>query len=83
AYQMNWKGENFYTGNHIPAFVTSGPRFKQWLEQQRARGTRVIFATTEHSRTTSLRKEVGKVKSFRVITDEALNNKFTLTRIEL
>ena len=21
AYQMNWKGENFYTGNHLPVFV--------------------------------------------------------------
>ena len=21
AYQMNWKGENFYTSNHIPAFA--------------------------------------------------------------
>ena len=24
AYQMNWKGENFYTGNHVPAFVSTG-----------------------------------------------------------
>ena len=32
AYQMNWKGENFYTGNHIPAFVSTGATFTNWLE---------------------------------------------------
>ena len=28
AYQMNWKGENFYTGNHVPAFVSTGKKFQ-------------------------------------------------------
>ena len=25
---MNWKGENFYTGNRLPAFVSTGAKFK-------------------------------------------------------
>ena len=33
AYQMNWKGENFYTGNRVPAFVSSGEKFKEWVER--------------------------------------------------
>ncbi|MDB4944765.1 MAG: Polymyxin resistance protein ArnT, undecaprenyl phosphate-alpha-L-Ara4N transferase, partial [Labilithrix sp.] len=35
AYQMNWKGENFYTGNHVPAFVSSGATFQSWLKTQK------------------------------------------------
>ncbi len=29
AYQMNWKGENFYTGNRMPAFVSSGRQVQE------------------------------------------------------
>ena len=36
AYQMNWKGENFYTGNHVPAFVSTGATFTD-LAQEAAR----------------------------------------------
>jgi hypothetical protein len=50
AYQMNWKGENFYTGNRIAAFVQTGKKFKEWLDQQRKKGVRVLYFTTEHSR---------------------------------
>jgi 4-amino-4-deoxy-L-arabinose transferase-like glycosyltransferase len=32
AYQLNWKGENFYTGNDVPAFVSSGKRFTDWVD---------------------------------------------------
>ena len=40
AYQMNWKGENFYTGNHIPAFVSSGATFTDVAEEAEARRAR-------------------------------------------
>jgi 4-amino-4-deoxy-L-arabinose transferase-like glycosyltransferase len=83
AYQMNWKGENFYTGNHIPAFVSTGTKFKSWLTEERERGTRVVYFTTEHSREATLKTELGKVKRYERLTDKTLNNKFFLARVEL
>lgn len=82
AYQMNWKGENFYTGNRIPAFVSSGATFQTWLKKEREKGAKVMYFVTEHSRTSGLRSEVGG-KSYKEITDKALNNKFVLVRAEL
>jgi hypothetical protein len=83
AYQMNWKGENFYTGNHVPAFVASGAKFKSWITEQREEGTRVVCFTTEHSRESSLKTDLGKVTRFERLTGKALNNKFFLARVEL
>jgi len=80
AYQMNWKGENFYTGNRVPAFVSSGAKFKTWISEQKKKGTKVMFFTTEHSRMGSLKSELGPLKDFKVLTDRQLNNKFALAR---
>jgi hypothetical protein len=82
AYQLNWKGENFYTGNRVPAFVSSGKRFKHWVDSQKNEGVRVMFFTTEHSRISSLKRELGDTTKFDLLTDEALNNKFVLARVE-
>ena len=82
AYQMNWKGENFYTGNHIPAFVSSGATFTAWMKTQREKGIRVMYFVTEHSRTGGLKSEVGG-KNYRELTDRALCNKFVVVRAEL
>ena len=82
AYQMNWKGENFYTGNKIPAFVSSGAAFTTWVKQQKEKGVKVMFFVTEHSRTGGLRSEAG-AKSYKEITDKDLCNKFVLVRAEL
>jgi 4-amino-4-deoxy-L-arabinose transferase-like glycosyltransferase len=83
AFQMNWKGENFYTGNRIPAFVSTGAAFRKWLDEQRNVGVRVLFFTTEHSRESGLKSELGKIKRFEKLTSKALNNKFFLARVEL
>jgi 4-amino-4-deoxy-L-arabinose transferase-like glycosyltransferase len=83
AYQMNWKGENFYTGNRLPAFVRSGTAFKNYVKEQRDKGVRVIFVSTEHSRVNSLKNELGTVKKFEPLTTPALNNKFFVARVEL
>jgi 4-amino-4-deoxy-L-arabinose transferase-like glycosyltransferase len=83
AYQMNWKGENFYTGNRLPAFVKTGEEFTKWVRDEKAHGLRVMFFTTEHSRTNGLKSELGKVAKFEVVTDKGLNNKFALVRVEL
>ena len=82
AYQMNWKGENFYTGNQVPAFVSSGATFTTWLRQQREKGVHVMYFVTEHSRVGGLRNEVG-AKSLREVTDKTLCNKFVLVRADL
>jgi hypothetical protein len=82
AYQMNWKGENLYTGNHIPAFVSTGATFQSWLKQQREKGAKVMYFITEHTRLHGLLNEVA-AKSYKEITDKELCNKFVLVRTEL
>jgi hypothetical protein len=81
AYQMNWKGENFYTGNRVPAFVASGQKFKDWVAAERKRGVTTMYFTTEHGRVGSLKSELGNPKDFAKITDEDLNNKFFVARV--
>jgi 4-amino-4-deoxy-L-arabinose transferase-like glycosyltransferase len=82
AYQMNWKGENFYTGNHVPAFVSTGSTFTNWLKKKRDEGAKVMYFITEHGRIGGLKGEVA-AKSYREVTDKTLCNKFVLVRAEL
>jgi hypothetical protein len=82
AYQMNWKGENFYTGNRIPAFVSTGAPFTAWLKKQREAGVKVLYFITEHGRIGGLKNEVA-AKSYREVTDRTLCNKFVLVRAQL
>ncbi|HZU84558.1 MAG TPA: glycosyltransferase family 39 protein [Polyangiaceae bacterium] len=82
AYQMNWKGENFYTGNRVPAFVSSGSTFTNWLKQKREQGAKVMYFITEHGRIGGLKSEVS-AKAYREVTDKTLCNKFVLVRAEL
>ncbi len=82
AYQMNWKGENFYTSNKVPAFVSSGERFTQWVDEQKKHGIRRVYFVTETGRIGSLKRELGQPKSFTEITNRTLDNKFTVARIE-
>ncbi|HEY3821764.1 MAG TPA: glycosyltransferase family 39 protein [Polyangiaceae bacterium] len=82
AYQMNWKGENFYTGNHIPAFVSTGATFTTWMKKKREEGEKVMYFVTEHGRVGGLKTEVA-AKKYDLITDATLCNKFVLVRAEL
>jgi hypothetical protein len=82
AYQMNWKGENFYTSNKVPAFVSSGEPFKRWVDEQKAKGIHRIYFITEHGRSGSLKRELGDPRTFTELTDKALNNKFFVARVE-
>jgi 4-amino-4-deoxy-L-arabinose transferase-like glycosyltransferase len=83
AYQMNWKGENFYTGNRLPAFVSSGDKFKGWISRQRKRGTKELFFVTEHARIGALKVELGSGARVVTLTDKRLNNKFALVSAQL
>jgi hypothetical protein len=80
AYQMNWKGENFYSGNRMATFVSSGKKFKTWITEERQAGKSTFYFTTEHTRLKNLKKELDDPPSFEVLTDETLNNKFALAR---
>lgn len=82
AYQMNWKGENFYTGNHIPAFVSTGSTFTTWLKKKKDEGVKVMYFITEHGRIGGLKSEVA-AKSYHEVTDKNLCNKFILVRADL
>jgi 4-amino-4-deoxy-L-arabinose transferase-like glycosyltransferase len=81
AYQMNWKGENFYTGNHVPAFVSTGERFRSWITEQKKDGVKVMYFTTEWGRMGSLKSELGEPKHFTVLTTRRMDNKFFLARV--
>ena len=83
GYQMNWKGENFYSGNRLPAFVSSGAKFKSWLDKRQKGGTKVVFFLTEHGRIGTLKGELGKGARLRTLTDKRVNDKFALVRVEL
>ena len=80
---MNWKGENFYTGNRVAAFVRSGEPFQDFMKEQRAKGVHTLYFTTEPSRFGALQRELGSHKSFRVLTNDRINNKFGIAKVEL
>jgi hypothetical protein len=82
AYQMNWKGENFYSGNRIPAFVSTGSTFTTWLKKEKDGGAKVMFFVTEHSRVGGLKSEV-QGKTYTELTTKELDNKFVLVKVEL
>ena len=81
AYQMNWKGENFYASNRIPAFVSSGKKFKDWIKKEQENGVKTMYFVTEHGRSQGLKNELGTVASFEKITDKKLNNKFAVFKV--
>jgi 4-amino-4-deoxy-L-arabinose transferase-like glycosyltransferase len=80
AYQMNWKGENFYLGNHVPAFVTSGKKFQDYILEEKKKGAKTFYFLTEHGRTGTLSNELGTPRIFERLTLPELNNKFLLVR---
>jgi len=80
AFQMNWKGENFYTGNAVPAFVSSGKKFQDYILEQKKKGVKTFYFMTEHGRMGSLANELGGPRIFDKLTTPELNNKFGLVR---
>jgi hypothetical protein len=80
AYQMNWKGENFYMGNRVPAFVTSGKKFQDFILDEKKKGAKTFYFLTEHGRAGSLSNELGTPRFFDKLTTPEVNNKFVLVR---
>lgn len=80
AYQLNWKGENFYTGNDVAIFIASGAPFQAYLEARRAKGQRTVFVIAERARVERLRRELGTVVSFE---ERATSPEYALVRVRL
>ena len=83
AYQLNWKGENFYTGNNVALFITSGAPLRAYLDARKRAGESTVYFVTERGRVAGLRGELGTVRSFAEITDRAASYEFALVRAEL
>ncbi len=75
AFQMNWKGENFYTGNRVIPYVsTKNEKFKQWVDDHR--GERHFFIT-EPSRYNRMTQQ-AKPKSGKIDPLENTCNKYKI-----
>jgi 4-amino-4-deoxy-L-arabinose transferase-like glycosyltransferase len=80
AYQLNWKGENFYTGNHLAIFVKSGARFRRYVRERREKSP-VLHVVLETRRLRALRAVLGQVKAVDMLTTRAESDKICLVRV--
>ncbi len=83
AYQLNWKGENFYSGNDVAIFIASGTPMRSYLDARKRTGASTIYFVTERGRVAGLRNELGVVRSFAELTDRSVSYEFSLVRAEL
>ncbi len=83
AYQLNWKGENFYTGNNLAIFVQSGAPMRAYLEGRRDAKEHTAYFVAETGRVAGLRTELGAVRRFDTLTDASTSAEFCLVRAEL
>ena len=80
AWQMNWKGENFYTGNRVYVFTeTDNKRIGKWLEENEGR---TAYFVLEHKRLDRFRKLVPDREIHELSTKRDCN-KFLLVGLEI
>lgn len=80
AWQMNWKGENFYTGNRVHVFAElDNKRMKKWLEANQGRRAYFVF---EHKRYPNFKKLVPD-RPIRELSTKRDCNKFLLVELEI
>jgi hypothetical protein len=80
AWQMNWKGENFYSGNRVAVFTSlKNDAIKKWIEENK--GKRAFFIL-EHTRLKRLRSLLSPRK-VRALTKSRQCNKFLLVSAKL
>ena len=78
AWQMNWKGENFYTGNRVFAFVDlDNEKIREWLGEHEGESA---YFCMEPSRLGSFRNLV-RGREVVEVTDRRLNNKFMIVHV--
>ena len=87
AYQLNWKGENFYTGNRLALYGAGGgawgPPLRRYATELAANGTHTLFVVTESTRVPSLRGEMPPGSRTEVMTTEDDSRQFCLVRVSL
>ncbi|MEM7434924.1 MAG: glycosyltransferase family 39 protein [Myxococcota bacterium] len=80
AWQMNWKGESFYTGNRVFAFPElDNERIEAWLERNQGR---LVYVVLEHKRLPKFRRLIGD-RSLRTLSNDRESNKFLLVALEI
>lgn len=81
AYHLNWKGENYYSGNRVALFIHGGPAFSDYVTRRRAAGVSVFYVATEWSSMASLRAEMRLAAAVEPVTSESDGNRFCLVRV--
>ena len=79
AYQMNWRGEQFYSKNTVREIVRQSPPMSTLAEFMSGPGARK-WILVEQARLGNLRQALGGTGRLRVV--ESRNNKFALTVVE-
>jgi hypothetical protein len=80
AWQMNWKGENFYTGNRVHVFVELDNKgITDFIGKNKGR---TVFVLLEHGRFERLKTLLGS-RTIEQLTTQRDCNKFTLVRTTL
>jgi hypothetical protein len=79
AYQMNWRGEQFYSKNTVREIVRQGAPMCTLAEFMNGPGARK-WILVEQARLGNLRQALGGMGKLRVV--ESRNNKFALTVVE-
>ncbi|MDD9935912.1 MAG: glycosyltransferase family 39 protein [Myxococcales bacterium] len=81
AWQMNWKGENYYTGNRVYVFVNlDNKKIKKWIDAQDDGST--AYVLLEHKRLKRFKKLLGSRK-LEPRSTERDNNKFVLVKVTI
>ncbi len=80
AWQMNWKGENLYSGNHVHVFVQlDNKQITAWLGKNQHKNAYFVL---EHSRLANFKRLLGARKVEELSTSRE-NNKFILVRAQI
>ncbi|MBI2893671.1 MAG: glycosyltransferase family 39 protein [Deltaproteobacteria bacterium] len=80
AWQMNWKGENLYTGGRAVIYVSlDNADFERWIGRHRGQTHYFIL---ERGRLANLRRVLGKDEGSSPVVDDTCN-KFVLVRARL
>lgn len=81
AFQMNWKGENFYTGNRVHVFqdLDTAP-VRRWMEANRGK---TFFLLVEHGRLENFRALMPTGSTLEPVTTARDNNKSVLAHARI
>jgi hypothetical protein len=80
AWQMNWKGENIYSGNRVHVFVQlDNKQLNEWMGQH---ANATAYFLLEHSRLSNFRRALGK-RHVEELSTMRENNKFILVRARI